>query len=532
MKLAFWRQAEPPRAVIPPTVEERASPENPSTPLSNPDAWLSYAFGAYPTKAGASVTPETAMRFNTVYACITLIAETMGQMPLVLYRATDGGREVVRDHPAARVVQNPNPALTRYRWIELQTGHALSWGGGYAHVERNIRGPLRLVPLMPDRTGLELINGELVGHTLINGARHALNPDDLLHIPAFSIDGIDGMSPIRAHAETIGSAIAARDFGSTFFGNNASLGGVLTHPKSLKGDALKNLKMQWDQLKGNGYQGTAVLEEGMEYKAIGIPPEEAQFIETRKFSRSEIAAIYKVPPHMVGDLERATFSNITEQSIQYLRYTLMPWVTRWEEELNRKLLTEQERDQGHYFKFTVQGLLRGTQTERYAAYNTAIQAGFMSRNEVRRLEEMNDVDGLDAFLEPMNMQPAGQPPEDQEPQDRTLFRQIRPVVIRACDALAALGNNAMVRLLKKGEDGFAARAEQWLASEDTAAVIDRHVAPIGEVLGDNELTAAVRDAFVQTWTEAIQRNRPYDITTSERDTWLAMFDRRYTETTP
>lgn len=530
MKLALWRKTEPQREVIPPTLEERASPENPSTPLSNPDAWLSYAFGAYPTKAGAVVTPETAMRFNTVYACITLIAETMGQMPLVLYRSTGDGREVVREHPAARVVQTPSKLLTRYRWIELQTGHALAWGGGYAHIERNIRGPLRLVPLLPDRTGLELIDGELIGHTLIGGKRHPLNPDDLLHIPAFSVDGIDGMSPIRAHAETIASAIAARDFGSTFFGNNASLGGVLKHPKSLKGDALANLKRQWDQLKGNGYQGTAVLEEGMEYTSIGIPPEEAQFIETRKFSRSEIAAIYKVPPHMVGDLERATFSNITEQSIQYLRYTLMPWVTRWEEELNRKLLTEQERDQGYYFKFTVQGLLRGTQAERYAAYNTAIQAGFMSRNEVRRLEELNDVEGLDAFLEPMNMQPTGQPVE--QPQDRSLFEQIRPVVIRACDALAALGNSAMVRMLKKGEDGFAQRAEQWLACDETAAVIERHVAPIGEVLADPELTATVRAAFVQTWTESLRVDNPQDITVSERDTWLALFEERYSETTP
>lgn len=529
MKLAFWKQAEPVRAVIPPTVEERASPENPSTPLSNPDAWLSYAFGAVPTKAGAVVTPDTAMRFNTVYACITLIAETMAQLPLVLYRSASGGREVVRDHPAARLVQNPNPALTRFRWVELQTGHSLAWGGGYAHIQRNIRGPMKLVPLLPDRTGLELIDGELIGHTLINGKRHPLNPDDLLHIPAFSMDGIDGMSPIRAHAETIAAAISARDFGATFFGNNASLGGVLTHPKSLKGDALQKLKVQWDQLKGNGYQGTAVLEEGMEYKAVGIPPEEAQFIETRKFSRSEIAAIYKVPPHMVGDLERATFSNITEQSIQYLRYTLMPWVTRWEEELNRKLLTEQERDQGYYFKFTVQGLLRGTQTERYEAYNTAIQAGFMSRNEVRRLEELNDVEGLDAFLEPMNMQPAqGDAPEDDQ---RALFAKIRPVVIRACDAVATFGNNAMGRMLKKGEADFELRAELWLGEDDTAAVLERYVGPIAEVLDDEELVNDFRAAFARTWSGSIAaaHNNLHDIAVSERDTWLAFFENRYKE---
>lgn len=483
--------------------EERASPENPQTNLSNPSDWLIDLLGGSPTKSKVRVNPQTAMRFNTVYACITLLSETIAQLPLVLYRRDGEGRVVVTDHPVARLIRNPNPHMTSYFWRETVMGHTLGWGNGYSYILRNGRGqPVRLQLLLPDRTTAELIDGDVVWHTTINNQRIPILAEDLLHFPAFGSDGIRGISPIAAHAETIGAAIAAQQFGASFFGNGAKLGGVLSHPKTLSPEAKLRLKQAWDALKGGGYAGTAVLEEDLKYETIGIPPDDAQFIETRKFSRSEIASIYKIPPHMVGDLEKATFSNITEQSIQYLRYTMMPWIVKLEQELDRKLLTEEE--QGEYFlKFTVQGLLRGTQDERYKSYQTGIQSGFLNRNEVRRWEELNPVDGLDEFLEPMNMAEAGSQGDGNNVRSLARFM---PFVVRCAEVLERLQQTAIDRVAKRTQsvEEFREQTLAWLSDPKTDQAVIRNLEPLAEAFMDSDLIDDFRYEFAQRWARELE----------------------------
>lgn len=478
--MAWWRR------------EKRSSPENPTTSLSKPADWLTAFFGGGPSAAGVTVNEETALGLTTVYSAISLLSETVAQLPLVLYRRTQKGREPVPEHPSARVIRRPYDGMTSFRWRELVQGHALSWGNGYAHIERNVFGhPLRLVPQMPSAANVVMQGGKTVYQFRRGTLDYAVKPDDVLHVPAFGYDGLKGKSPIQVAREAIGLGLAAQKFGATFFGNGASLGGILKHPKSLGVDGRTKLKTAWDKMKGEGYQGVAVLEEGMDYTRIGIPPEDAQFIETRKFTRSEIAAIYKIPPHMLADLEKSSFNNIQEQSIQFLRFTMMPWLIKWEEELNAKLLTDEEQTE-YFFKFTVQGLLRGTQKDRYDAYNIGLNGGWLNRNEVRGWEELDQVDGLDEFLAPMNMQ--GNKPKEPEPDpapepDPDTQRLLLPVVGRFAQTIERM-------CTKSAERG--AEYAMWLDDEKTQSTLRYHVEPLEMALGDADLGDALT-----TWLRSL-----------------------------
>lgn len=476
--------------------EKRSSLENPSTSLSNPAPWLTAFFGGGPSASGISVNEETALGLTTVYSAISLLAETVAQLPLVLYRKTEKGRESVPDHPAARAMRRPFAGLTGFRWRELVQGHALAYGNGYAHVERNALGqPLRLVPQAPTTVRVELKSGDIVYQLRRENREYPVVSGDVLHIPAFGYDGLMGKSPIQVAREAIGLGLAAQKFGAEFFGNGASLGAVLRHPKSLGVEGRAKLKAAWEKLKGAGYQGVAVLEEGMDYTRIGIPPEDAQFIETRKFTRSEIAAIYKIPPHMLADLEKSSFNNIQEQSIQFLRFTMMPWLIKWEEELNAKLLKQQEQGQ-YFFKFTVQGLLRGTQKDRYDAYNIGLNGGWLNRNEVRAWEELDQVDGLDEFLSPMNMQgktkepdPKDEPKADPE-SDPEAQRLLLPVVGRFAQTIERMCTKATERGVEYST---------WLDDEKTQSTVRYHVEPLEMALGDADLGDALT-----TWLRSVQ----------------------------
>lgn len=231
---------------------------------------------------------------------------------------------------------------------------------------------------------------------------------DAAHIKGFGGSRYWGMSPIRYHAETIGLGLAAKKYGSQFFGGGGRPSGILIDktPNAI-GDVGKqhrtNLKSAWKEGGiGNGSGRTALLSGDLDYKAITISPEEAQFLDTQKMNRSEIAGLFNVPSHMINDLEKATFSNISEQAIHFVRHSIMPWVVRWEMELNRKLFTDMERRAGYYVKFNLAGLLRGTAKERAEFYHYAITDGWMSRNEVRLLEDKNPRDGLDEMLVSVN----------------------------------------------------------------------------------------------------------------------------------
>ncbi len=365
-----------------------------------------------PSDSAVTVSHGSALQIAAVYACIRLLSETLAQLPLVIRRRTPDGSEPATDHPLWPILHDqPNKRMTSFTWRSTQMSHCVGWGNGYAFMCRDGRGRVTgIYPVCPDVSYPQVIDHTLTYMTTIDGVTFEANPKDVLHIPALGFDGIIGYSPIHVHRETIGLGKSAQVFGARMFGNGSILSGVLKHPGRLKRkpekpddpSPVERLRKQWRDLYSgleNAFS-VAVLEEGMEFQRVGIPPVDAQFLETRKFQISEIARIFNIPSHMINDLDRATFNNISELSIGFLRYTMTPWLVSWEQELNRKLFPE---DNDHYVKFNVNGLLRGTQKDRADYYKTAIETGWMSRNEVRELEDLNRVEGLDEYLQPLNM---------------------------------------------------------------------------------------------------------------------------------
>ena len=379
-----------------------------------------------PADESSVINPFSAMQSTTVYACVRLLSETLAQLPLVIRKRTEDGSELARNHPMYSVLNaSPNPWMTSFTWRNTVQSHCVSWGNGYSYIIRDQKGrPVALLPLTPDRTYPQIVNNQLTYWTQINDQTVEAAKEDILHIPALGFDGLTGISPIGLHRQAIGLGQAAQSFGNKLFSNGSLLSGVLTHPGRLRRKAdkpddpspVERLRRQWREL----YSGlenagqVAVLEEGMNFQSIGIPPEDAQFLQTRKFQVADICRIFNVPAHLVNDLDRATFNNISELSISFLRYTMTPWIVRWEEELNRKLFPGTDR---YYVKFNMAGLLRGTLTERADYYKTAIEYGWLSRNEVREMEDLNQVDGLDEYLQPLNMG-SGQGASSEQPPEK------------------------------------------------------------------------------------------------------------------
>mgnify|MGYP000332116535 FL=1 len=321
-------------------------------------------------------------------------------MPLHLYRYTDsGGKEKAIDNNLYFLLHDePNTEMTSFAFRETLMTHLLLWGNAYAQIIRNGRGEiLGLYPLMPDRMTVERDDkGQLYYEYMVSSDDAPINkqstvklkPYDVLHIPGLGFDGLVGYSPIAMAKNAIGMAIACEEYGSKFFANGAQPSGVLEHPGTVKDP--EKVRESWHKAFGGSANAnkTAVLEEGMKYTPISIAPEQAQFLETRKFQIDEIARIFRVPPHMVGDLEKSSFSNIEQQSLEFVKYTLDPWVSRWEQSITRSLLTAEEKKQ-YFVKFNVDGLLRGDYQSRMNGYAVGIQNGFMSPNDVRELENMD-----------------------------------------------------------------------------------------------------------------------------------------------
>lgn len=379
----------------------------------SPDLWRS--IGRAGTGSGVSVSHGSALQISAVFACVRVLSETLASLPLFLYESRpDGGKTKARDHALYRVLHDiANPEMTAFTLREVLMQHLATWGNGYAEIEENGRGEiLALWPLRPDKTELERRDGRLYYATelpaSVGGGGRLLPAERVFHVLGPGGDGFKGYSMIGLHREAMGLAKVTETFGARFFGNGARPGMVLTHPGHLGEDAQKTLKDSWQDAHGGLDQShrVAILEEGMGIETIGVPPDEAQFLATRKFQVSEIARIYRVPPHMIGDLEHATFSNIEHQGIEFVIHSMMPWLVRWEQEIGRQLLTEAERDR-LYAEFLVAGLLRGDTASRYAAYSIGRQNGWLSANDVRQLENMDPIGGGDEYLTPLNMAPMG-----------------------------------------------------------------------------------------------------------------------------
>ncbi len=382
-------------------------------------AGSSYRFFFGGTTSGKTVTERSAMQMTAVYSCVRILAEAIAGLPLHLYRyGENGSKEKAIDHPLYALLHDePNPEMTSFVFRETLMTHLLLWGNAYAQIIRNGKGEVvALYPLMPNRMTVDRDEqGQLYyeyqtsqddAHTM-KGSVVRLSPRDVLHVPGLGFDGLVGYSPIAMAKNAIGLAIATEEYGSKFFANGATPGGVLEHPNVVKDP--ERVRTSWNAAFGGSANANkvAVLEEGMKYTPISISPEQAQFLETRKFQIDEIARIFRVPPHMIGDLEKSSFSNIEQQSLEFVKYTLDPWVCRWEQSMQRALLKPDEKS-AYFLKFNVDGLLRGDYQSRMNGYAVGRQNGWMSANDIRELENLDRIsaeDGGDLYLVNGNMVP-------------------------------------------------------------------------------------------------------------------------------
>ena len=363
--------------------------------------------------AGKAVTAQSAIQLSTVYACVRVIAETIASLPVGVYKRTDEGVKKASEHSLYHLVHDePNHEMTSFVYRETMLTHLLLWGNSYSQIIRNGKNAvLELYPLLPDHMDVDRDQHGVLQYTYTTseGKMVRIRTQDVLHIPGLGFDGIMGYSPIALERNAIGLGIASEEYGSKFFSNGARPSGILTHPNTVKDP--KRVRESWNAAYGGSSNANrvAILEEGMEFKPLSIPNNEAQFLETRKFQVDEICRIFRVPPHLVGNLEHATFSNIEHQSIDFAVHTIRPWLVRIEQAMNRVLFTEQEKE--HYFvQFNIDGLMRGDYKSRMEGYAIARQNGWMSANDIRELENQNPIpadQGGDEYLVNGNMVPIG-----------------------------------------------------------------------------------------------------------------------------
>ena len=385
----------------------------------NRTAGSAYTFFMGGSTAGKAVNERSAMQMTAVYSCVRILSEAIAGLPLHLYIYTEDGNKVKAvEHPLYQLLHDePNPEMSSFVFRETLMTHLLLWGNAYAQIIRNGKGEvISLYPLMPNKMTVDRDQGGKLYYSYQRSNEEAiqskdsnviLKPSDVLHIPGLGFDGLVGYSPIAMAKNAIGMAIACEEYGAKFFSNGASPGGILEHPGTIKDP--QRIRDSWQSTFGGSGNANkiAVLEEGMKFTPIGIAPEQAQFLQTRKFQIDEIARIFRVPPHMVGDLDRSSFSNIEQQSLEFVKYTLDPWVVRWEQSIARALLTPEEK-KTYFVKFNLDGLLRGDYQSRMQGYAIGRQNGWMSANDIRELENLDlipDEEGGNLYLINGNMLP-------------------------------------------------------------------------------------------------------------------------------
>lgn len=456
------------------TDEERNTWTSGGNP-QNPAYWVQQLFnGGYgPTAAGVEINERSALTFTAVLACVRVLAETMGAIdPFVYRRLPGGGKERVPEHPVYRIIHDePNDEMVPSGYRQTIMAHICTWGNGYSEKEFTNRGiPAALWPIEPHRVRQDRdAAGNLIYDVSnVRGPNTVFDYDEILHIPGLAYDGIKGYSPVRLAMEAIGLGKAAETFGSRFFGNGANASGTLEHPGVLGTKGQENIIASFQRHNGglNNSHLPLILEEGMKFNKWTIPPNEAQFLETRKFQRGEIASIYRVPPHMIGDLERATFSNIEQQSIEFIQNTMLPWVKIWEQWLSKALLTPEERAGGLFIEFLITGLLRGDAAARSAYYKAMREGGFYNANMVLEMENMNPQPGKqgEVFWRPVNMVDANAPAV---PVDATTGK---PVEKQTAPAPAADANARSVASAKSAMRIVAMDAAKRIVRKETLAM--------------------------------------------------------------
>lgn len=351
------------------------------------------------------ISEEGSLNLSAVWACVRILSETVGTLPIHLYKRTDKGRQRQYQHHCHLLVQSPNSYANRFDLMHHLMVSVALWGNGYARIFRDklhrpsrlqLLHPLRIEPILDlttDTLYYRLDNGEIISN------------DDIIHLKNLSTNGYKGKSPIAVHRDNLSLTLAAQQYGEKFFNQGGNMSGVFKYPSTLKPDVYERLKRDLiaQSVGLHNAHIPLLLEGGMQYERISIPPEDAQFIATRKFQKTEIATIYGIPPHMIADLERATNNNIEHQGMEFVTYCLMPYLVRIEEEFNRKLLVHDEQGE-YYFLFGLNALLRGDAKTRSEYYKNMNFIGAMSANEIRAYEDMNASDGGDEYFVQFNMQ--------------------------------------------------------------------------------------------------------------------------------
>ena len=372
-------------------------------------------------RAGVNVTHETALTYSAFWAGVRVIAETMGTLPCGYFEVNDGTRVKLRDDPIARLLRRPNPEMTAMTLKEIVTAHCCSWGNGYLEIERDRRGtPIALWPLLPDRTRpWRDANGVLWYLYQMDGEDWPIPAKDVVHIKGLGFDGLVGYDVVSFHAMTLGVGIAAQEYTGGFFGNGAHISGALVHPEELGEKARENIRRDMERVyggPGNAFK-LLILEEGLEYKSLSVAPVAAQLIEQRKFNVTDTTRVLRLQPHKIGDMEKATFSNIEHQNIEFKQDTMTPWAVKWESELEVKLIPENLRD-SREIRFNMNALARGDQKSRYEAYKIGREWGWLNANGILELEDMDPIPGAagEMYIVPLNFQRAdllaAQTPED------------------------------------------------------------------------------------------------------------------------
>lgn len=360
------------------------------------------------SSSGIRVSADSALRLSAVYAAVRILSETMASLPFVLYRQKpDGGKEVVTDHWLYQLfAKRPNPFQNPFEWREMLQGHLALRGNAYNRIVSNARGEItELLPIHPDRIRMELTpSGDYRYRVTDRLGNETMVPrGEIWHLRGLSSDGLMGMSPIELARESIGMALAAQDYGSRFFANDAKpTGGWIEFPGSFKdSEAKKVFRESYQQAQAGTNRGKVlVLENGMKFHEVGVTNKDAQFLELRKFQITDIARLFRVPPHMIGDLDRATFSNIEQQSLEFVMHTMTPWAERWEASIEADLLLDDDKLE---VEFDFANLMRGDAASRSTYYQSGIQNGWLTRNEARIAENLDPIEGLDEPLRPLNM---------------------------------------------------------------------------------------------------------------------------------
>ena len=460
------------------------------------------------TVSGARVSADSAMRLAAVYACVRILAETMASLPIVVYRRRpDGGKDKDTDHWLYRLlVKRPNRYQNAFEWREMLQGHLALRGNAYCQIITNPRGEIaELIPIHPDRIKLELLSSGDYRYRVTDrfGKESVLPREDVWHLRGLSSDGLIGMSPIELARESLGMALAAQDYGARFFANDAKpTGGWIEFPGSFKdAEAKRVFRDSYQAAQSGANRGKVlVLENGMKFHEVGVTNKDAQFLELRKFQMTDVARLFRVPPHMIADLDRATFSNIEQQSLEFVMHTMTPWAERWEASIASELLLESDDLE---VEFNFANLMRGDAASRSAYYQSGIQNGWLTRNEARAAENLNPIDGLDEPLRPLNMV------EEHAAQDGDDPAEVESIVSEPADAarldalISSTANRWARRLAKSKQldakdrvllsDAFAlpiAKVDEWAARIELASLTEQDLSRSLIELGKNHESSA------------------------------------------